>query len=324
MEHPHPVYLRNPSTTIAALENLVLASEDDLKATIDKSLFVQFPHSRPNNPSLEAELPDLIGITAMDTWPIPSKATLSSPGAEGEADMSQQLRTLSETAMWYDDALFSPAITVPRANTSNVDWYGGSLWRGSSLDFYHLPPPSQVSASAPISSSFGILLPGNIPISAKSGDSLPGHYSNTSNWTNLNLPTAQTHSMQNPYIFPTNPQQPVQLLTTLACLNSNFEPDAMNLNTQSSVQQLSYMSPFEAPFLQPPYEPYTRNTRENSEELRHIWATLFNGMSEENISWMNSQSDSVSEEERSDWSINTSMVAGEGNLGHVLASQGLE
>ncbi|RPB29135.1 hypothetical protein L211DRAFT_845148 [Terfezia boudieri ATCC MYA-4762] len=263
----------------------------------------------------------------MDTWPTSPKATPSLSGPECEADMSQQLRTLSETAVWYDEALFSPAITVPRANTSNVDWYGGSLWQGSSLDFYHLPPPYQVMASAPISSSFGILLPGHIFISAKSEDSSPGHYLNTSNWTNLNLPFAQTHNMQNPYIFPTTtPQQPVQLLTTLACLNSNFEPGAMNFNTQSSLQQTSYIAPFEAPFLQLPYEPSTSDTHENSEELRRIWATLFNGMNEENVSWMNSQSNGISEEGRSEaynWSVNASMVGGEGGLGCVFGVTGV-
>jgi len=316
MEHPHPVHLRRPS--IAALENLVLASEDDPKTTADKSLSVQFPLYGSNNSSLEVEIPDLIRITTMDTWPISPKATPSLLGAEGEADMSQQLRTLSETALWYDEALFSPAITVPRANTSNIDWYGGSSWRGSSLDFYHLPPPSQVPTSAPISSSFGILLPGHTLISAKSGDSLPGHYSNTLNWTNLNRPIAQTHNMQDPYIFPTvTPQQPVQLLTTLACLNSDFEPGAMNFNTQNSLQQIGYITPFEAPFLQPPYESSTNNTHENSEELRRIWATLFNNINEENVSWMNSQSNGMSEEGRSDaynWSVNASMVGGEGEF----------
>ncbi|KAF8424894.1 hypothetical protein EV426DRAFT_72220 [Tirmania nivea] len=298
MEHPYPVHLRRPSIT--ALENLVLASEDDLKATADKSLSVQFPLYLSNNSGLDVELPDLIHITTMDTWPIPPKATPPLPSAEGEADMSQQLRTLSETAIWYDEALFSPAITVPKANTANVDWYGGSLWRGLSLDFYHLPPPSQVPAFAPTSSSFGILLPGPIPISARSGDSLPGHHSNTSNWTYI--PTAQTNNMQYPYVFPTTttpPQQPVQLLTTLACLNSNFEPGAMNFNTWSSLQQTNYMSLFETSFLQPPYEP-TNDTHENSEELRRIWATLFNGMGEENVSWMNSQSNGLSGEERND------------------------
>ncbi|KAF8455472.1 hypothetical protein BGX38DRAFT_1166885 [Terfezia claveryi] len=182
-------------------------------------------------------------------------------------------------------------------------------------------------ASAPISSSFGILLPGLIPISAKSEDSSSGHYSNASNWTNLNLPIAQTHNMQNTYIFPTTiPQQPVQLLTTLACLNSNFEPGAMNFNTQSSLQQKSYMAPLEAPFLQLPYEPSMNDTHENSEELRRIWATLCNGMNEENVSWMNSQSNGMSEGVRSDaynWSINASMVGGEGDLGHVFGVTGV-
>lgn len=303
----HPVYLNKLSK--AALENSILATEfDGLTVNGKLSLPMQellFGSSRSN---IESQSPGLNLLTQpLFTTPI----TFSPPPSlrvGNETDTSERLRSLSETGAWYDEALFSPAITVPKANTSNVDWYGGNPGRAAvpeyCFDYYNASLPIQTSAAvSPSSHSRGI--DGQIPYTAKSTDVSPTFCSGGSgriiNWNAALTPGQKAVSYPNITM-----DQPFELLTTLAQLNSNLGSNSINFNFNlpKLQSQSLYAQAFENPLLQPAVES-TKGPDEIPEGTEAV-EDSFSNLTEENIAWLQSIPKGFLEEDVHDSTIWTS------------------
>lgn len=277
MEHPYPVHIDR--AWIAALETSVLATEEEPAVLrLEDCRDIQF---------------QLFGFKTksapMPTWPISS---LSTPPIQksigGDKDLAEELRSLSETAGWYDDALFSPAASVPRTNTSNIDWYGGSLKRDDEVSpqscCYHGLLPQRASETlATTTPTFGITIPEQTtsPQMMLLTDSLPTPtiYRDESDWGYAPLTEWNDNTKGSSPCPNITMQQPFELLAALAPLNTSGAPP-FTVYTSSTALQLPYSPTCDAST--PQQCNLCSNELETVDMAGHLWWELGDGVTQEN------------------------------------------
>lgn len=303
MEQPHPVRIGRPS--VAALERLALAGEEGLNQDISPAQSPPMPYLC--NPRTEDRdlLPELTSSAAsMSTWPIsPIIYTPSPVILEGNKETAETLRALSESVLWCDDALFSSAISAPKAYSLNPDWYGVSATRKPPLefclDFDKVPPPARITTSGSTTpSTFGVLLPGPIPTTPTSGEILhtlfPDDMEVILDWNSPFSPAQNAPISTSNGDTITEHEQPYLLLspTELQLITEEVNPNwetAFSTSPHTALPQtndLSYSSDI--------YEEYLAT--ESSEDLKRMWVDIFNGLTEENTAWLNSVPNTFSED----------------------------
>lgn len=245
MEHPYPVH--RDGAWVEALETSVLATEEEPVVRLEDCCGIHY---------------QFLGFKAasdsVPPWPISSLSTPIQESMREDQDLAEELRSLSETSGWYDEALFSPAVSVPKANTSNIDWYGGSLRRDgvsqqSCLHSYHRFYPFQSSPEilASTTPSPGIVLPEQIVCHREvlKTDSLPTSVicPDISSWECAPLSgrydtTEDGDSEQCPDIFI---QEPPEILAMLSNLDSYRRELPLTLYVPNTEPQLSHLSTYD-------------------------------------------------------------------------------
>ncbi|KAF8475544.1 hypothetical protein BDZ91DRAFT_758141 [Kalaharituber pfeilii] len=325
MEHPHPLHPGRPS--ISALEKFALEEEGRQHLEDERALPIQLLTPISMNSSFDQLLPDLIpsetSLSSTATWPVfPELLTPLSliPPFPNIADMDPEtlklLRAAAELSPFLsDEQFFFPSTTAPKAYSINVDWYSGGNEREpteefNNLDFYSVPPPSHVAvANSDVAGGFGILLPTVVPTERKSAEvAVPNFPSETTErLLNWGYPmNAQTNPDMNSITFEGTrmpaPDDEDRLLSPLHTINSSWDPSPVSATSSlpSQSESATASNILDSSGIEQLLEDYLNQTLvlpTNFNDMKHMWADLYDELSQENIDWLNNLPSTLSTED---------------------------